>query len=360
MSDSMATFHEIENKFDASQNDLVLQASDFSLQGLKEMVDSEVIDLAPRYQRRERWDVERQSQLIESFLLNVPVPPIYLAEEEYGIYSIIDGKQRITAVADYLNNAFALRGLEAFPQIIGLRFRDLPKKLQNALRIRPYFRVITLLRQSHPELKYEVFIRLNRSGIQLNSQEIRNVAFRGPLNDAIYSATENQFLRRALKIDGPKSSAYQQMQDAEYVLRFFALSETWDTFSGSLVKSMDNFMLDNREANKEKIQQLSEKFDQAMSRSEHIWGDAAFQRWDGERWRQQTLAGLFDAQTISVSMLTEAEYLHAVQQSEEIIQKTKNLFSNSEFEEAVRIGTNTPARLRLRVNSIYEILKSNQ
>jgi uncharacterized protein with ParB-like and HNH nuclease domain len=94
MNDPMFTLAEIERTFENSQNDLVLQASDFSLQGLKEMVDSETIDLSPRYQRRERWDPERQSQLIESFLLNVPVPPIYLAEEEYGVYSIIDGKQR--------------------------------------------------------------------------------------------------------------------------------------------------------------------------------------------------------------------------------------------------------------------------
>src|SRR5688500_8438633 len=106
------------------------------------MVDSQIIDLSPQYQRRERWEVERQSELIESFLLYVPVPPIYLAEEEYGIYSIIDGKQRITAVSDFLNNAYALRGLEQFSELNGARFRDLPKTLQSALRIRPYLRVI--------------------------------------------------------------------------------------------------------------------------------------------------------------------------------------------------------------------------
>ena len=137
---------EIERRFEKSQNDLVLQASDFSLQGLKEMVDNNVIDLSPQYQRRERWEGSRQSELIESFLLNVPVPPIYLAEEEYGIYSIIDGKQRITAVSDYLNNTYVLQGLQKFVELNGARFRDLPKTLQSALRIRPYIRVITLLK----------------------------------------------------------------------------------------------------------------------------------------------------------------------------------------------------------------------
>jgi hypothetical protein len=105
---ALGSVPEIERRFEQSQNDLVLQTSDFSLQGLKEMVDNQIIDLMPKYQRRERWEVERQSELIESFLLNVPVPPIYLAEEDYGIYSIIDGKQRITAVTDYLNNVWFL------------------------------------------------------------------------------------------------------------------------------------------------------------------------------------------------------------------------------------------------------------
>ena len=118
---------DIERRFEQSQNDLVLQTSDFSLQGLKEMVDSNIIDLSPKYQRRERWGIDRQSELIESFLLNVPVPPIYLAEEDYGVYSIIDGKQRITAVSDYLNNTFTLAGLIEFSDLNGLSFKSLPK-----------------------------------------------------------------------------------------------------------------------------------------------------------------------------------------------------------------------------------------
>ncbi|WP_395652297.1 DUF262 domain-containing protein, partial [Brevundimonas sp.] len=120
----------IEEFFELSQNRLVIQTSDFSLQGLKDMVDDEIIDLSPTYQRRERWGVDRQSQLIESFLLNVPVPPIYLAEEDYGVYSIIDGKQRITAIHDFLNNSFSLTKIETFSSILGAKFKDLPQALR--------------------------------------------------------------------------------------------------------------------------------------------------------------------------------------------------------------------------------------
>jgi hypothetical protein len=322
------------------------------------MVDGQIIDLAPKYQRRERWEVERQSELIESFLLNVPVPPIYLAEEDYGVYSIIDGKQRITAVSDYLNNVFALKGLEEFPDLNGARFRELPRTLQNALKVRPYLRVITLLKQSHPRLKYEVFIRLNRGGIQLNNQEIRNVAFRGALNDAIYDAASNQLLKTALKIDGPKSSAYQQMQDAEYVLRYLTLSQSWMQFSGSLSKSMDRFMLDNSGVDGNQLEAVISPFRAAINRASEIWGGHVFQRWDGQKWRQQALAGLYDAEMIAASRLTDVEVASVSQKQDDVIEATKLLFGNAEFEESVRLGTNTPARIRYRIDKTYDMLLS--
>ena len=348
----MAVSHEtpkIVQRFEKSQNDLVLQSSDFSLQGLREMVESDTIDLSPKYQRRERWDIARQSELIESFLLNIPVPPIYLSEENYGVYSIIDGKQRITAVSDYLNNSFQLRGLTSFPQINGCRFRGLPDELRNALRIRPFLRVITLLKQSEPKLKYEVFLRLNRGGIRLNNQEIRNVAFRGHLNDAIYDASDNEFLKRSLKITGPKSKAYQQMQDAEMVLRFLTLRENWQEFSGSFSRSMDQFMLRNSEIRKNDASDFVGVFSAAISRVEKLWGDRAFQRWDGKQWRQQALAGLYDAQMIACDQISDHRFAKLRKIPEEVISETQNLFDDSAFEEAVRIGTNTPSRMIYRV-----------
>ena len=313
------------------------------------MVDNDTIDLAPKYQRRERWDVTRQSQLIESFLLNIPVPPIYLSEEEYGIYSIIDGKQRITSVYDFLSNALQLKGLSSFEEINGSRFRDLPKALQNALKVRPFLRVITLLKQSDSELKYEVFVRLNRGGIRLNNQEIRNVAFRGALNDAIYEVSENPFLRDALNIVGIKSKSYQQMQDAELVLRFLTLRENWKNFSGSFSRSMDQFMRRHSDLDSNGASVLVGMFSSAIQRVERLWGGHAFQRWDGDRWRGQALAGLYDAQMIASDQLSEEQFTSLRRKRTRIVSETKRMFSDSTFEEAVRLGTNTPSRMTYRV-----------
>jgi hypothetical protein len=218
--------------------------------------------------------------------------------------------------------------------------------------------VITLLKQSHPQLKFEVFIRLNRGGIQLNAQEIRNVAFRGPLNDAIYECAEDPLLRSALKIDGPKSAAFQQMQDAEYVLRFLALRQSWGTFTGSLSRTMDAFMLDHRDDKPHQISDFKREFKSAIAYTHELWGDVAFQRWDGQKWRQQALAGLFDAQMIGPLLVSETELKKALGKRAQVVEKTKKLFANPEFEEAVRIGTNTPARLRHRISEIRRMLAS--
>lgn len=151
------SFKQIEARFAKAQDDLVLQQSDLSLKSVSDMVDFNAIDISPKYQRRERWSEEEESELIESFLMNIPIPPIYLAEDEYGIYSVIDGKQRLTAINRFLNNKLTLSNLNLFPELNGLTFSKLPSALSNALAIRPYIRVVTLLRQSNPELKHEVF-----------------------------------------------------------------------------------------------------------------------------------------------------------------------------------------------------------
>jgi len=101
----------IIRRFEGAQNSLVLQSSDLSLETIAKMVESEAIDVSPQYQRRERWKPASQAKLIESFLLNVPVPPVYLAEDDFGTYSVIDGKQRITAIYRFLRDKLVLDDL---------------------------------------------------------------------------------------------------------------------------------------------------------------------------------------------------------------------------------------------------------
>lgn len=346
------------DRFNEAQRQLVVQTADLPLGTLAEMVGSGAIDLSPSFQRRERWDTEKQSALIESFLLNVPVPPVYLSEQEDGTYTAIDGKQRLKAIHEFISNGLKLHGLDKLELAEGCTFAELPTEIANALRLRPYIRVVTLLKQTHPGLKYEVFLRLNKGGEILNAQEIRNVAYRGSLNNLVYSLSENLFLRKQLKITNESSGAYKDMSDAEYVLRFFTLHERWKSFSGKLAHEMNDFMEKYQRARKTKAEELNASFLTAISRCEEFWGDKAFKRSENGTWRDQFLAGMFDAQMLSASELSEAEARNLKRKKQQVTRETEQLFKNDEFEKAVRTGTNTPARIRFRVIEVLNMLRS--
>ena len=320
------------------------------------MVERNAIDVQPYYQRRERWDAQQQSALIESFLINVPVPPVYLAEDEFGRYSVVDGRQRITAVTRFMADKLALVDLESFSQIEGLTYTQLPPDLQNALDVRPYFRVITLLKQSDPTLKFEVFTRLNRGGESMEPQEIHNVAYRGELNNLIYELAGNEFLRQQLKIRNDRSPAYRVMGDAEFVLRFFTLQERWENFSGNYREEMNRFMERNRHPEPSQLRKMQSLFEGVLETCKEVWGTNAFKRPVANGWRDQMLAGMYDAQTVAVSGIPKDRRSALIEDRQRIVEETRNLFEDPEFEMAVRQGTNTPTRIVYRIKKMAEVL----
>lgn len=343
----------IEDQYRLAQESAVLEIADQGLATLANMVRMGNIDVSPNFQRRDRWDSRNQSKLIESFFLNLPVPPVYLAEDvaSIGTYAVIDGKQRLTAIASFLNDELTLRGLERFSDLNGLKFSDLPRGLQSALGMKS-LRVTTLLRQSGEDIKHEVFLRLNTGGEILNAQEIRNVAYRGPLNDAVNELAENSYLRRQFKIIAPSSAPYRSMADAEYVLRFMTLNHSIDEFSGSLRDSMDAFMSRFRFDESMILRQIKD-FNIAITFVESVWAGDGFKR----PGRDQALTGMFDAQMLAAARLTSAERKSAIKNAVYVRSAIAMLFETPEFDEAVRRATNTPERLRYRVAKVLEVLR---
>lgn len=344
----------IEAKFAKAQDDLVLQHSDLSLKSVTDMIEMGSIDISPKYQRRERWSEDEESELIESFLMNIPIPPIYLAEDQYGVYSVIDGKQRLTAIYRFLKNQLKLQHLELFTELEGKFFKDLPMALANALAIRPYLRVVTLLRQSNNELKHEVFLRLNKAGVPLNPQEIRNVAFRGELNDMLFSISENPALRRMLKFS-KTSTMYREMADVQYVLRFFTIREYWLNFSGNMDKAMDTFMAEHMHDSSENIARMEQLYLRSVDFCNSIWGDYAFKRLDKST---RVIQGMYDIQMVCPSLLDDVYYNKALANPAKVIEALDNeLKRNEEFLHAVTQFTSNPSNVYCRIDTFTRILK---
>lgn len=345
---------EIVNKFSKSQDSLVVQQSDFSLATISNMVVNDSIDVAPHYQRRDRWSDAKQSALIESFLLNVPVPPVYLSEDDYGSYSVIDGKQRITAINDFLTGNLRLKELKEFPQLNGKTFQDLPKQLKNVLSVRPFIRVITLLKQSDPELKYEVFLRLNTGGESLKRQEIRNVAYAGPLNDLLLRLSENARLREKLKINSEKSTAFRNMDDVEHVLRFFTIKNGWQGMGGVLADEMDKFMSEHQY---DHVDDLRIEFDVAIERCFQFWGENAFYKPVNGSWRTQLISPLYDAEMVASSLLNDRQAAELATRTHDVVNATVRLYEeDSDFVKSVSQSTNNPASINRRVSAIHGML----
>lgn len=348
----------ILKRFKEAQESLVIQSSDFSLLTISQMVVNGSINLSPHYQRRDRWNGVKQSKLIESFILNVPVPPVYLAEEEYGDYSVIDGKQRITAISNYLDNQYKLSGLDNFDELNGKYFKDLPQAIRNALSVRPYLRVVTLLRQSDPNLKYEVFLRLNTGGELLKPQEIRNVAFDGTFNRLLYDLSENEILKMKLNIKSEKSPSYRKMEDLELILRFFTLSSRYREMSGVLSKAMNDYMSDNKQADKNTIENLRLLFNNTIDTCNTFWPNVLFNKpIANDSWRSQLISPLYDAQMVAVTLLTSEQIEELKEIPTQIIQMTRELFkTNEEFVNATTQATNNRTNIVARIEIMRDSL----
>jgi len=342
--------------WEKKQREVLISVVDYNLATLAQLVQSKTIDLSPKYQRRARWDMTRQSRLIESFMMNVPVPPIFLNEDEYGQYSVIDGKQRLTAITNFMRGRLTLCGLTVFSDINGRTFDDLPESLRNHISTRTNIRTIIILRQSDTDVKFEVFQRLNTGGVRLNPQEIRNSTYPGPLNDLILDLSVQPPFHELLGIaNREKSAVYKEMRDAEFVLRYFTFRDTWQTFSGGMKRQMDNFMVKNQRLPDVRLAEMREDFLSTLKAVKAAFGEHAFRRWvpDSQSWRRQVLAALFDAEMFACRGL-DCEVL--VQNQAAILDGLKALFGDSQFLKAIDAATNTPGLFRHRIEAMRKMM----
>lgn len=354
--------NELNSIFEQAQNRLVFQSSDLSFVSIADMVEEGAINITPKYQRRDRWTVKKQSALIESFVLNVPIPPIYLSESEYGRYTVIDGKQRITAIYNFIKKANKISDLDNLKELNDFVYEKLPSSLKNALKIRPFLRIVILLKQSDPKLKYEVFNRLNTGGDNLLPQEIRNAMYEGPLNDLLVTLSELDEFRRHLvrSIESyNKNRVYKEMLDVEYVLRFFTILEYWDEFPTSNMQiAMDMYMrefseeyLDNR-----KVEESGQLFKNALDICFLIWGDTLFQRPDGTN---QLILGIYDTQMVSIAYYIKMGDRQALIDNKDLIRERflRVYEEDLEFQDSIRQFTSNPKNIKTRISRSLALIK---
>lgn len=201
---------------------VVTQPYDLAVQAVTEQIKGETIFLRPlsdrpTFQRKYVWTDKLASKLIESILLKVPIPPIYLSQNEDFELDVIDGQQRIYSLFRFTDNQFALRDLEVLKELNGKRFFELDSKVRRQIETHT-LRCVLVTNESHPEIKFEVFERLNTNTAPLNAQELRNCIYRGVLNEILKDCVTDENWREIIG----RSTPDKRMREEEIALRFFA------------------------------------------------------------------------------------------------------------------------------------------
>lgn len=137
----------INEKYVRGEIRIVTEQARYPLNTIAQMVESDSYQLSPEYQRRHRWSPERQSRLIESLIMNVPIPPVFLYEYDYSRYEVMDGLQRLTAIHDFYKDKFALTGLAQWRELNGRTYSGLPEKVREGID-RRYLSSVILLKET--------------------------------------------------------------------------------------------------------------------------------------------------------------------------------------------------------------------
>ena len=364
-----------EREFHDAALRIVIQRNDFLLPNLIDMLKTrQTLEIAPYYQRRARWDVGRKSRLIESFLVNIPVPPVFLYEREFAQYEVMDGQQRLSAILEYFNNQFELRGLEILNTLHRKRFHELPPEIRAGLERRSLPAII-LLKESTPsdesalQLRRYVFQRLNTGGVRLNAQEIRNSVYSGRFNDLLLELSRNDLFTTMWDIPPlepdeetepsgklRRNALFRQMQDAELVLRVFALLDP-DNVGSGMRNTLDNSMAKYSEYNGWQLNEMRAEFLRALQLAEAIGGDQAFRLPPGATQRRRPSASLYDGLMVALMRnLDQAD--HIKRHAEQIYGILNREFENPEFYELVVGRANTRASTLDRARHIERLIES--
>jgi hypothetical protein len=353
-----ATTAALEQKYSQQMRQIVSQKIDLPISTLPSMI-KEQINLNPDFQRRDRWDQDKQSRFIESIIMNVPIPPVFLGEDEYGSYVVLDGRQRLTAIKEFLNNTFKLSSLNVWEDLNGQNFNDLEKKKLDRAITRRFVPAIVILKESSSQVKYDVFDRLNTGGVIAEPMEIRNAVFQGGFNKLIRTLAEQPTFRKLWDIpteqaDLEKNGLYRKMSDVELVLRFFALSH-YDQMDMKFKDYLGDFM-DSRNKEYAKNQSLAQAdhdlFMRAIDNCWTVFGNDAFRK-DAHAKKSAPLA---DAVMIALSGFATT----AVQPKAEAIRAAiQGLLNNNEdFRKAFGTGTNGKGAIRTRIELAKEAVKA--
>ena len=295
----------------------------------------------PDFQRDFVWDPDKQSKLIESVLMRIPLPVFYLAENDEGKVIVVDGLQRLTTFHQFLNNEFTLK-LPEQSLVHGKTFEELSPKLQN--RIEDCNLILYILDSNVPDnAKFEIFERVN-GGVPLTRQQMRNCLYNGPATEWLHVEAKTELFLEATG----GSLKTKSMRDREFVNRFCAFwligREKYEKadMDGFLAKALNQM----NKMSKAELEGFSAHFQRALNNNLFLFGKHAFRKHQPDSVNRSVInASLWDVMTVVLGQYTEEQVRTT---PDDFRNAFYSLLDNSDFGDAITYSVNGNRKVNRR------------
>lgn len=324
---------------------------DFSISTILNHLKEKTI-IIPEFQRHYVWSRAQASRLIESLIIQCPIPVIYLNQERDETLSVIDGNQRLTSIKLFLEDEFELQGLTAYPELEGTKFNDLDPRFRRHIQNRT-LRCITIMKETHPQIKFDVFERINTGAVQLNPQEVRHGVFHGSLIKLVDTLSEEKIWRN---ISGHRND--NRMKGSELILRYLALNNNQENYKKPLKSFLNEFCSEHHNLDENTALQWKSEFLTTIEAVNFMFGKKAFKILDEnlEPSVRNINSALFDAIMVGFSRKSVSKKILQTININNFMTNFQKLISEPEFKTAITSGTSAKHSVNYRIDRFLQFL----
>lgn len=354
----------LDDQIAAAQKEIISDGYDMSVGEVMNLYKDKELKINPEFQRLFRWDQTQKTRFVESLLLGIPIPPIFVVQDEEGVWELIDGLQRLSTVLEFagllrdkdneelLVPPSVLEGTKFLPDLAGKMWESQGLldnsigKLQQLQIKRARVRVEILKKESDPNAKYELFQRLNTGGSQLSPQEVRNcVAVM--INPGFHRwIVDRSVDPNFTECTAQTAFALEQQQGVELALRFFAFRNIEYQRGLDIHEYLDAALVEmakNADFNRTVEEQV---FNQTFTWLQEALGQNAFKRWNGNEFSGKFTMAAFEVVAVGVSKNIPAlTDLTPVERSAFIVRRVQDLWGNENFQRNSGAGVRGTTRL---------------
>lgn len=353
----------LDEEVQAARKKVVSDGYEMSLGELINLYRDDELKIDPVFQRLFRWDDERKTRFIESILLGIPFPPIFVFQNDAGVWELIDGLQRLSTLFQFTAvlkgeraqelGPLILNGTRFLPSLNGKRWNDsgegVGDGIGSVLQIeikRARVRVEILKRESDPTAKFELFQRLNTGGTKLTDQEVRN-CIAVSINPTYYKWLLELSVDEAFRITTDQTpTAIEAQAGVELALRFLAFRSIEYTPGLDVHEYLDGALMTLATDGNYDMNAESAVFRSTFRYLHEALGESAFKRWDGQRFTGKFLMSVFEVLSTGVSLnLDRLSVMPASERNEFILRTAQELWNNDTFTANTGAGVRGTTRL---------------